>query len=646
MSVRILAVGYVAVMVSLLACEGDQAPEPVAAVYGSDSTTFRTELDAARAAYQQDEFLLADSLARVVLAGSTAPEHSKQRMMAYSALAHSMQGRRELDSAQHYFEQAVELATRYQHRKDMAVALNNLATVFQDKGDYEMAMVQLLRSRDLRQQLGDSAGLAKSWNNLGILLTRKNDTLAAEQAFRTAVAINERSGDSASWSKSLANRAVLEMDLRRYDTAVMLLQRAMVVRPRALFGRSAAYLKTNMGLAYDGMGRTEEAVAEYAQAIREAAEVGDEVTVANSHMYLGDLLVRHGAHARARLHLDSAIAVARRSDNTECLKEAYLTLANSHATTGDYEHAYQHYRTYDALADSLMNADKDRTMSELLVKNDVHRRARENAQLRSAQELSEVRARDMRLLLVAVCLLAIAVGVVAWLLVQRTRERARRREAELEQQALRLQMDPHFLFNALNTIPGLYASTDARTATAYVGHLSNLLRLILETSRKLQVPLRQELQLLEHYLAVSSSRHSDVFSWWIKVEPDIDRDEVLIPPMLLQPLVENAVHHGLVPRKQGGELHVEIARSGDLLVCRVRDNGIGRAARQRAKGESLGASRGLEITAERMRQHNRGRGAADGLRIIDLHDDNGKACGTEVVVRTIIEGPWRAERGS
>ncbi len=644
MSVRLAASAYVLLMVGLLACEGDEVPAPVPADFGRDSTAFRTEIEQGREAFQHEEFARADSLARVVLAGSAAPARSKQRMMAYSIIAHAMQGQRELDSAQYYFERAVELATRYDQPRDLAVALNNLATVQQDKGDYEMALVHLLRSRDLRREVGDSVGLAKSWNNLGILLTRKNDTLAAEQAFRTAVAINECSGDSASWSKSLANRAVVEMDLGRYDTALALLQRAEAVRPRALFGRSAAYLSTNMGLAYEGLGEPNEARARYVRALRDAEAEGDEVTVAASHMYLADLLVRGGEHAVARKHLDSAIVIAQRADAVEYLKEAYVTLANSHAATGDFEAAYHHYRAYDALADSLMNADKDRTMSELLVKNDVHRRERENVQLRAEQQLADVRARDMRLLLVAVCLLAVAVGVVAWLLVQRTRERARQRERELEQQALRLQMDPHFLFNALNTIPGLYASTDARTATAYVGHLSNLLRLILETSRKLQVPLRQELEMLEHYLQVSASRHSGVFSWWIKVEPGIDTDAVQIPPMLLQPLVENAVHHGLVPRKSGGELHLEIGRTGDLLVCRVRDNGIGRAARQRAKGESLGASRGLEITAERMRQHNRGRGAADGLRIIDLYDGNDKASGTEVVVRTVIEGPWSKER--
>ncbi len=632
--------GSLAAAVVLFSCEGPREEAAAVTDFGLDSTSYRKELDDARDAVMNGDHARSDSLARLVIAGSSGPERSKQLMMAYSALGHCKQAQRELDSAYHYFERGLRIAERYEQDQHVAIALNNMATVMQDKGDYEMALLHLLRSRDLRRALGDSAGLAKSWNNLGILLTRKNDTLAAMEAFRTAVAINERSGDSSSWSKSLANRAVVEMDMLRYDTALVLLQRAMAVRPRAAFGRSTAYFATNMALAHEGLGRTEEAKRFYEQAIQEAIAEEDLVTQGATRHYLADLLIREGDHRLARNHLDTSLSLARSNGALEDVKEAHLSFARSFEATGEFEQAYRHYRAYHALADSLMNADKDRTMSELLVKNEVDRTRRENAALRASEEVAQAEARAHQWQAAIAVVLALAVAIVAWALHQRTRERARRREAELEQQALRLQMDPHFLFNALNTIPGLYASADSRTATAYVGHLSNLLRLILETSRKVQVPLRQELELLEHYLHVSASRHPDVFSYAIHVDPTIDADTVTIPPMLLQPLVENAILHGLVPRKQGGMLEVDISRVNGTLTSRVRDNGIGRAASARANGTTLEGSRGIAITAERMRQYNQGRTAQDGLRILDLHDDQGRPCGTEVVVRTVINQAW------
>jgi tetratricopeptide (TPR) repeat protein len=608
--------------------------------FGRDSVSFRAELEAARNAVMQGDLDRSDSLARLVHQGSMDPERSKQRMMALSIMGHVLQARRDLDSAANCFRASIAIAEEYGEQQHVAIGLLNLGTVLQEQGDYEGALEQQLRGRDLRRALGDSSGLAKSWNNIGILLTRKNDTLAAAEAFRTAIAINERRGDSSSWSKSLANRAVVEMDQAHYDTALFLLERAVAVRPSSSFGRSISFITINRALAYEGLGRSAEARALYVQAINEAGAEEDPTTQGAGHHYLADLLVREGDHHAARAHLDSSITLAQRTGSREDLKEAHLSSSKSYAATGEYERAYQHYVAYNTLADSLMNAEKDRTMSELLVRNDVQRKERENADLRSAQALAQIEARGMRWLTVALCLLAVAIAVAAWLLLQRSRERAKRRETELEQQALRLQMDPHFLFNALNTIPGLYASTDARMATAYVGHLSNLLRLILETSRKLQVPLRQETELLEHYLHVSASRHPGLYTYAIHIDPAIDRDAVTIPPMLLQPLVENAILHGLVPRKGGGELEVDISRSNGVLVCRVRDNGVGRAASARTRSGALGTSRGLEITAERMRQHNRGRAAVDGLRIIDLHDENGRPRGTEVVVRTVIDEAW------
>lgn len=259
----------------------------------------------------------------------------------------------------------------------------------------------------------------------------------------------------------------------------------------------------------------------------------------------------------------------------------------------------------------------------------------EDGRARSA-ELATLRSWNLWLAVAAAVLVTVVLGLIIALVRRSMREAARRREAELEHQALRAQMDPQFLFHALATIPVLYASGDPRQAQAYVEHVSKLLRLTLETSSKWRVPLRQEIDLLEHYLHVCSSRHPGAYTYSVHVDPSVDTESVTLPPLLLQPLVENAIVHGLVPRKEGGMLSVEIARVNDILVSRIRDNGIGRAASVRTKRHVPRPSEGLALTAERMRRFNRGRGPGDGLRILDLHDDRGRPAGTEVIVRTVI----------
>lgn len=629
-------------LIGLGACNQSDptAPTPL---FGADSTSFREELDSALAFLKQGDIDGAEPIVRTIIANATEPTMVRQRAMATGYLGNIMQRRNLLDSAANCHRAVIALAQKHGQLETEATARLNLGVALNMQGDHAGALEQQLEAFRLKEQLGDSSGMARGLNNIGMLYARTNDTLQARDHFRRAVAINAqvaRTGDSASWHRSLMNLAVMEMDLGRYDTALVLLQRSAEVCPARMYNSNAAALLANMALAREGLGDTGAALALYHQALQRAREEDDAWTQGEMRHYLADLLVRMGQPRAALAHLDTALTGTRALGDRGSEKDVLLSQAEALAAAGRHAEAYATHRQWAALADSLMNAGKDAVMRELHVKYAVEQKEHENQRLRAAGELAEARARNLRWMVAAALLLAAGIGVVAWLLAQRSRERAQRREADLEQQALRAQMDPHFLFNALNTIPGLYAGADARTATAYVGHLSNLLRLILESSRQLQVPLRQELQLIEHYLHVSASRHPGMFHHDITLGPDIDPDTVAIPPMLLQPLVENAILHGLVPRRTGGLLRIAIERQGDMLVCRIRDNGAGRAASAQHAGRALAPSRGLQITTERLRQFNRGGGLPHGLEIADLHDAEGRPIGTEATVRIIIHRTW------
>lgn len=620
------------------ACSRPAAP-PDPALFGADSISFRTELDSARALLRVGDIGAAEPIVRHVLNNATAPQQVKQRSLALGFLGNIMQRRHDLDSAIACHRLVVDAAERHAQTAIEATARINMGVALRLKGDHAGALEQQLEAFRLKEQLGDSAGMAHGLNNLGMLHYSTNDTLRAEEAFRRALAINESTHDSVSWHRSLMNLAVVDIDLLRFDSALVRLRRSMEVRPARLYGDSEAAILTNMALAHEGLGQPDSARTLYEQALAIARAEEDERSLGEVRHYLADMLLRQGAYTTALAHLDTGLTIARALHDKDTERQTLRSMAEAQAATGRYQQAYATRLAHDALADSLMNAGKDAVMRELHVKYEVEHKERENDRLRAEGEVLAAKAQRDRVLLAAAVLLILTVAAVAWLLVQRTRERARRRETELEQQALRAQMDPHFLFNALNTIPGLYAGTDARTATAYVGHLSNLLRLILDTSRQVQVPLRQELELIGHYMHVSASRHPGLFTHTITVDPAIDPDAVMIPPMLVQPVVENAILHGLVPRRGGGLLTVRVERDNNMLVCRIRDNGIGRAASATTAGRQLSASQGLAITAERIRQFNRN-ASRGGLHITDLHDDHGRPHGTEVVIRTIIQDPW------
>jgi LytS/YehU family sensor histidine kinase len=173
-------------------------------------------------------------------------------------------------------------------------------------------------------------------------------------------------------------------------------------------------------------------------------------------------------------------------------------------------------------------------------------------------------------------------------------ERLERQFSEARLQALRMQLDPHFLFNALNTISS-QVERDPRLARAMIGHLGDLLRLSLESKDKRVVTLAEELAFLDHYLAIQKIRFGENLSVTIEVDPAVN--DALLPALLLQPLVENAIRHGFSRRSRGGCVTVTARGGGDQLQLRVVDDGVGLPARWSLE-DSTGL--GLSITRERI----------------------------------------------
>jgi len=209
---------------------------------------------------------------------------------------------------------------------------------------------------------------------------------------------------------------------------------------------------------------------------------------------------------------------------------------------------------------------------------------------------------------------------------------------ELEQKALRLQMNPHFIFNALNSIQAMISKNDPKTARLYLAKFSKLMRQVLDNSRQPLIPLERELEALENYLSIERFCHRERFNYSIEVSDQIDIESIQIPPIMIQPFVENAIVHGVSQIAAGGKVALIFGIKDDLLVCTIIDNGIGRQAASQLISQQgqKHRSTALLITQERLDQLN-GSSAEKSILIEDLLDDNGVAQGTKVTVKIKIK---------
>lgn len=237
--------------------------------------------------------------------------------------------------------------------------------------------------------------------------------------------------------------------------------------------------------------------------------------------------------------------------------------------------------------------------------------------------------------LLVIAFLLLIGGAFQW----RFRRANEKREVEqqllrLESQALRAQINPHFIFNVLAAIQGFVSERDTKSSEIYLGKFARLIRLILENSRESYIPLSKELETLQHYLDMEQMRFKDRFIYQVVQSEDLDIDDFYLPPMLIQPYLENAIIHGISPSKTKGKITLRLVLEDHFLVCAIRDNGVGRAiddktATQPKEHQPLG----MLITRERLRLLNTQIKNEPEVVINDLKASPNQETGTEVLIK-------------
>lgn len=239
------------------------------------------------------------------------------------------------------------------------------------------------------------------------------------------------------------------------------------------------------------------------------------------------------------------------------------------------------------------------------------------------------------------CIVAF-LALILWLIIRyyldqrRLQERTTSDLLMAELKTLRSQMKPHFIFNSLSSIQHFIIESDQESAHLYLSRFSSLMRKILENTQKNTITLAREIETLDLYLSLEELRFSGNFEYHITVAEDIVPASIEMPPMLLQPYVENAIWHGLLPKKQEARLSLRFfSEKQTTLVCEIEDNGVGRKLSAEKLHERGHRSMGIRNIEERIDILNRiNKGSIDAT-IIDLQDEMGRALGTKVVLRLV-----------
>jgi hypothetical protein len=349
--------------------------------------------------------------------------------------------------------------------------------------------------------------------------------------------------------------------------------------------------------------------------------------------------------------------IARRLDNPNYTMDICELLARLYHHFGKDDSAYHYLQQYTILKDSATNKQYIwRLNMKLYEYKKEAEEAKKEARLgfldrdnKIKEEKLKQEAQLKKFLMVGLLLLFLTgVFIFRTLSLKRKNEKLesdkkhselQQNVSELEMQALRAQMNPHFIFNCLSSINRFIFKNDNKLASDYLTRFSRLIRMVLMHSQKKLITLEDELEMLRLYLDLERLRFKDAFDYSITTTNIVDAGAIFIPPLLLQPFCENAVWHGLMHKDSKGHLNViiseVISEKDKVLHCVIEDDGVGRekAAEFKSKSAETEKSMGLKITTERLALLNQENNFSTFYKIEDVLNENNEVAGTRVQLK-------------
>lgn len=336
---------------------------------------------------------------------------------------------------------------------------------------------------------------------------------------------------------------------------------------------------------------------------------------------------------------NNALKVSEELQSLRLQAYIYEIKTDIYIARNDYKRAYDSYVASVMLKDSIASVTKQGELGSLETRYEFEKREA-IAQAEFKTELEKQRL--TRNAIASGSAILVAGGFLSFLFYRRKRNAVEKQKvaefkvevAETEMKALRAQMNPHFMFNSLNSIGDYISHNETAIANDYLAKFAKLMRMVLENSEKKEVTLADDLKALELYMQLEALRMNHKFSYEIKIDDALDAETTLVPPLLLQPFVENSIWHGIAHKQGNGKINLHILKEDGMVKCIVEDDGVGRKQAEAIKEQqplTEKKSLGMKITNARINILNKLKNTSAGVQLTDL------VHGTRVEIRLPLE---------
>jgi len=564
------------------------------------------------------------------------------------------------DSNKFYLQQALAEATTINFDYGKSRILTGLGYMHKADGEYDKALELFFTALKLKEKLKLPLEAASLYDAIGRVYIDLERPEKAHENFLLAKKAYEEFKDSARLLPLLSEIGDYYATIKDYQQAIEYYKSALLVYTRwekqdsKLAPRFLANYKTNT-------------LTNYAYSLIESGKPGDAITILEPLLverkkigggtqiavqsYVALAYLRAGNYAEAIKYSEEGIKLIRDDANMKLwdeLRDFYRNAAEANFALGNYKNAYSNYKSFKEISDSISNDKVNTVIAEMQTRYETEKKDQQIVQLGQKRKTS----RAITILALAVTLVALGLLMFAYkarkfqqklfeqketLLVKQQeteKNELEKKMAGLEQMALRAQMNPHFIFNCLNSVQHFILKQDIEGVNKYLGVFAHLIRQTLDNSSRQMIPLHEELKYLDTYLSLEKMKSDNGLNYEINVIDKIDSHTIFVPSMIFQPFVENSIKHGIsVNKNNPGFIKITISGNGKTS-CIIEDNGVGRMRAKEMKILQPAGyqSKGLSLTMDRIAVINKIYGTDITVNVHDITDNTGIVAGTRVII--------------
>lgn len=563
---------------------------------------------------------------------------------AYDFLALNFMYSNQKDSALYYTDRAIMMARNSGNRAVLSEAFNTQAQIYDFYGQVELSVAKNLISLHLAEQARNKLLLAKYNREIGQsqkLILNLDD---AEYYFEQSLIYARQINDQRQMALAMTNLSAVQLERNDFKNAISNANRSIAYLTELNDNNGLGETHNILGMVYKQQGKYNLALVNFNQALVFYEGTSNKEKIAGVYHNVGTVFKEQGKHTNALNYLNRSIEIRKQYGSKNQIYHTYRTIADVYKEINNKDKSLEYMELYLNYLDSNTTLQAATQIAELSESyraeqrerlitsqaDSIKRQIQERTLTATKLENSQLRNNFQMYIIVAFIIIIVLAGVIIFFRWNQTKIKQQQNAAEMSQKLLRSQMNPHFVFNAMSVIQSYIYDNDTVNSSKFLVNFSRLMRLILENSPKEFIPISTEIEILEKYLEMQKLRFQERFEFEINAEENLFDEGAILPPMITQPFIENAIEHGQLHTIEGGFIHVSFNKVDDMLQIRIEDNGIGRKGSSKMKKSVAHKSMAMDITKQRIDHLNKKHKADGSMQVEDYNKE--LETGTKVLI--------------